>query len=285
MYSLCITRLTSRKKHAIMLKKQRRITMGEIKQTNFRINAETADAFRKFCEEQGMNQAQGFDHIMQIVELDRAKGVVPERQVEIEEFERAVKSIMAAYLGSLEINNNAEKRIKEQFASDLIRKDKTIDELRDKIEQLQLDKKATDAALKEALTKAATAEEHEKTALDQAASAKKDADNQERINIMLSAKLAESDEKLAGYDDLKKSEQEANIEIQKLKQNIIDLNKDHAAEINALKKDAELEKERALAEKERELQAAIQKAELKAAMLSGKLEEKEARIKELSSQH
>lgn len=44
--------------------------MGEIKQTNFRINAETADAFRKFCEEQGMNQAQGFDHIMQIVELD-----------------------------------------------------------------------------------------------------------------------------------------------------------------------------------------------------------------------
>ena len=50
-----------------------------------------------------------------------------------------------------------------------------------------------------------------------------------------------------------------------------------------MKKDSELEKERAIAEKERELQAEIQKAELKAAMLSGKLEEKEARIKELSS--
>jgi hypothetical protein len=257
--------------------------MGEIKQTNFRIDTETADAFRKFCETQGMNQAQGFDHIMQIVELDRAKGVVPERQIEIEEFERAVKSIMAAYLGSLEINNNAEKRIKEQFASDLIRKDKTIDELRDKIEQLQLDKKATDAALKEALLKVSAAEDHEKIAIEQTASAKKSADDQERINTMLSAKLAESEEKLAGYADLKAAEQEANTEIQKLKQTVLDLKKDHASEINALKKDSELEKERAIAEKERELQAEIQKAELKAAMLSGKLEEKEARIKELSS--
>lgn len=263
--------------------KQRRITMGEIKQTNFRINAETADAFRKFCEEQGMNQAQGFDHIMQIVELDRAKGVVPERQVEIEEFERAMKSIMAAYLGSLEINNNAEKRIKEQFASDLNRKDKTIDELREIKEQLQLDKKNIEAALKEALLNVSASEEREKNAINQAASAKKNAENQEKINTMLSAKLAEAEEKLAGYADLKAAEQTANAEIQKLNQNILDLNKDHAAEINALKKDAELEKERAISEKERELLAEIQKAELKAAMLSGKLEEKEARIKELSS--
>lgn len=285
MYNLCITLLTSRKKHAIMLKKQRRIIMGEIKQTNFRINAETADAFRKFCEEQGMNQAQGFDHIMQIVELDRAKGMIPERQIEIEEFERSVKSIMAAYLGSLEINNNAEKRIKEQFASDLNRKDKTIDELREIKEQLQLDKKAIEAALKEALLNVSAAEEREKNAENQATSAKKNAENQEKINAMLSAKLAEAEEKLAGYAELKDAEQKANIEIQKLKQNIIDLNKDHASEINALKKDAELEKERAIAEKERVLQAEIQKAELKAAMLSGKLEEKEARIKELSSKH
>ena len=69
--------------------------MGEIKQTNFRINAETADAFRKFCEEQGMNQAQGFDHIMQIVELDRAKGMIPERQIEIEEFELGIRKTLA----------------------------------------------------------------------------------------------------------------------------------------------------------------------------------------------
>lgn len=259
--------------------------MGEIKQTNFRINTETADAFRKFCEENGMSHAQGFDHVMQVVELDYAKTVTPERETEIQNFELSMKAIMKAYLDSIEINNNAEKRIKENFASDLTRKDKTIDELREKIEQLQLDKKAAEAALKEALLNVTTAEEREKNATEQAASAKKNAADQERINTMLSAKLAESEEKLAGYDDLKIAEQAANAEIQKLKQNILDLNKDHLNEINALKKDAELEKERAIANKERELLAQIQAAELKTATLLGKLEEKEARIKELSSTH
>lgn len=47
--------------------------MGEVKQTNFRIDQDSAAAFRKFCEDNGMNQAQGFDHVMQVVELDRAK--------------------------------------------------------------------------------------------------------------------------------------------------------------------------------------------------------------------
>ena len=115
--------------------------MGEIKQTNFRIDQDTADIFRKFCEENGMNQAQGFDHVMQIVEMDRAKAVTPERATEIEEFERYVKGIMGAYLTSIEINNSAEERIKERFESSLVRKDKTIDELREKTEVLQEEKK------------------------------------------------------------------------------------------------------------------------------------------------
>ena len=72
--------------------------MGEIKQTNFRVDQVTADAFRKFCEQNGMSQAQGFDHIMQIVEMDRAKAVAPGRATEIEGFEKSIKEIMAAYI-------------------------------------------------------------------------------------------------------------------------------------------------------------------------------------------
>ena len=59
---------------------RRKRKMGEIKQTNFRINADTADAFRKFCEEQGFNQAQGFDHLMQVLAIDQAKSLTPERK-------------------------------------------------------------------------------------------------------------------------------------------------------------------------------------------------------------
>ena len=51
--------------------------MGEIKQTNFRVDTDTADAFRAFCTEHGMNQAQGFDHLIQILELNNAKIATP----------------------------------------------------------------------------------------------------------------------------------------------------------------------------------------------------------------
>ena len=57
----------------ITILKEEGKTMGEVKQTNFRINTEDAEKFREFCNANGMNQAQGFDHIMQIIEMDKAK--------------------------------------------------------------------------------------------------------------------------------------------------------------------------------------------------------------------
>ena len=65
--------------------------MGEIRQTNFRIDTEDAEKFRKFCNAHGMNQAQAFDHIMQVIEMDKAKAAIPERALEIEEFERHLR--------------------------------------------------------------------------------------------------------------------------------------------------------------------------------------------------
>lgn len=62
--------------------------MGEVRQTNFRVDQDTADKFREFCAAAGMNQAQGFDHVMQVLELDRAKEAVPSRATEIEEYEK-----------------------------------------------------------------------------------------------------------------------------------------------------------------------------------------------------
>ena len=51
-------------------------------------------------------------------------------------FERLLKEILSAYIGSIELSSNAEARVLERFQSDLKRKDKTIDELREKIETI-----------------------------------------------------------------------------------------------------------------------------------------------------
>ena len=114
--------------------------MGEVKQTNFRVDQDTADKFREFCAAAGMNQAQGFDHMMQVLELDRAKEAVPSRATEIEEYEMHVKAILSAYTNSLAINNDAEERVKEQFSASLESKDKTIQDLQGQIAHLKEEK-------------------------------------------------------------------------------------------------------------------------------------------------
>lgn len=258
--------------------------MGDIKQTNFRVNEDTADAFRKFCADQGISQAQGFDHAMDVLKLDQAKGIVPERKTEIEDFEMYVKKILEAYLQSLEINANAEKRAKEQFAGELSRREHDVDELRSRVDQLQAEKDAAEAAVASAVTAKEIAEKNEQIATNQAETAKKNSTDQEKIIAMLNANLAEKEKMLTGYADLAAAEQAAQKKVHELEQALNDAKKDHANEIKALKKDAEMEQERAVAAKERELSVKVQEAELKAARLTGKLEMLEARIKELTTE-
>lgn len=135
--------------------------MGEVKQTNFRVDQDTADKFREFCAAAGMNQAQGFDHMMQVLELDRAKEAVPSRATEIEEYEMHVKAILSAYTNSLAINNDAEERVKEQFSASLESKDKTIQDLQGQIAHLKEEK---DTAEKMAAGAAETAAQSMKEA-------------------------------------------------------------------------------------------------------------------------
>ena len=243
--------------------------MGEIKQTNFRIDQEAADAFREFCESNGMNQAQGFDHVMQVVEMDHAKAATPERSTEIEEFERYVKGIMAAYLTSVEINSNAEARIREQFASSLDRKDKTISTLQEKVEQLQSDKVTAEQTATSAAAAAAQAIKESAAAKEQAETASKLADEKDKTISTLADKLSVAEEKVAGYDELKKSEETA-------KMKIVELQKD----ADAKKAEAERAMKAIQDESERTLKAA---QEANNRELEGLKKDHETEIRELKA--
>lgn len=231
--------------------------MGEVKQTNFRIDQETADTFRKFCEDNGMNQAQGFDHIMQVVEMDRAKAAAPARITEIEGFEKSVKDIMAAYLHSIEINQNAEGRIREQFASDLDRKDKTIDDLRAKAEQLQAEKDAAEAVTAEAVKAKDQAEKDAAAAEKVRIAAEKTAEDKQTIADTLAAKLAEAEKKAEGFDDLKAALSSSEEARKTAEQRIKDIQRDAAEAAKDAAREAERAKDQAVKEISDALQAQI----------------------------
>ena len=163
------------------------------------------------------------------------------------------------------------------------------------IEQLKADKSAmktvcdsqvqTATAEKEAAAKAAEkAVKDAEAAQKQSDTASSLAAEKEKINSMLTAKLAEAESKLSGYNELKSSEQAAREQIAELQRKISEMEKDYSTEISGLKKDAGIAKERAVSEKEREMQTKIQAAELETAKMSGKIEMLEARIHELTTQ-
>lgn len=258
--------------------------MGEIKQTNFRVNEDTADAFRKFCAEHGISQAQGFDHLLEMAKLEQEKSAVPERKTEIDDFECNINKLLAAYRHSLEINANAEQRVQERFAADISRRDRELDELKAELNKLKAEKETAEATAAGAVEAKKVAEKNEKIATDQVDAVKKSAADQEQIITMLKANLAEKEKMLTGYADLVAAEQAAQKKVHELEQALSDAKKDHANEIKELKKDAEMEQERAVAAKERELSVKTQEAELKAATLLGKLEVLEAQIKELTTE-
>ena len=189
--------------------------MGEIKQANFRIDSDTADAFRAFCEQNGMNQAQGFDHVMQVFELNQAKSAIPGRSVEIAEFETMVKSITSAYLYSLELNQNAEARAREEFSSELQRKELRLTELQKKVEELQAEKKKMDA-------ESALLTKQEQTLTEQLESLRKGAADQEQINQMLKEKLEEAQKQLKENERTKESEEMLKDELLQCKQELHD---------------------------------------------------------------
>ena len=263
--------------------------MGEVKQTNFRVDQDAADRFRQYCAEVGVNQAQGFNHIMDVLAMNRAKEAVPGRATEIEEYEMHVKAIMSAYVNSLEINSNAEERVREQFSSALESKDKTIQDLQGQVARLQGEKDTAEKVAAGAAEAAAQASKDAEAAIEKAESASQLAAEKDRTINSLAEKLTAAEEKCAGYDEIVRAEQEAKEQIRTLKAEIDTQKREYKTEkkelqpemerrISDAKKDAALEVVNAVTEKEREMNAKILQVERENAKLQAKIELLEARL-------
>lgn len=252
--------------------------MAEAKQTNFRINQEAADAFRKYCEENGWNQAQGFDHLIEILELNQAKATMPNQSTDIEQFEMYQKKMLEAFLHNLSITAETEERIREEFRTALDQKDQTIRDLQDKTaaQAAEVDQaKAVSADAEKALT---AAEKEAEQARKDADAAQSLAAEKGRTNDMLTSKLTEAEEKLSGYDDLRKTAEDLKAQVTDLSRQLdfekraaADAQKDADRKLSDAAKDAELHEIKALDSLRAEFNEQIQKLREEKAGLQARL--------------
>lgn len=129
------------------------------------------------------------------------------------------------------------------------------------------------------------AEEDALMAKKQADTAESLAAEKEKFNTILMTRWKEAKEKLAGYNDLKASEQAAKEKIADLQRELEQIKKDHASELSTQQKDAAIALNHAVAEKEREMQEKYNELEAYNKEQNEKLLDLQREIDQLKKEH
>lgn len=109
----------------------------ELKNRSFRISDETTEKFRQLCS--GFdNQNVALDALISAYEVQQAKAVITERQTDISDYDTHLQALQSAFLHSLELNENAESRIRQEFQRQLDSKDQTIQDLQERVKVAEL---------------------------------------------------------------------------------------------------------------------------------------------------
>jgi len=260
------------------------IKTADKQQINLRLAPETADKFKQFCEENGVNQAQGFDHLIQVLEINEAKKTVPDHATDIEDYETLTKALNTAFLKAIQDSANAKLKALEECRTELESKDqkidsrdKTIADLQARLTASETAQKTAEATLQSALQSAAQADKEAQTAREQAETAQALVAEKDRTIVTLTEKLKAAEDKADGYDTLKTDAEQA-------KSALKEEQKAHAADVKALQ--AEMDQRVKDTEKDAEIArlTARNEADKQIAGLQARVEMLIARIKELTEQ-
>lgn len=107
------------------------------KAKTFRTEEETAVRVDAWMEKNGISNRDALKRMMDIVDMSEAKGSLAGRSTEIKNFESLTRQLVTAYTASLDLAQNAEARIREEFAKRIDSQDTTIADLQARAKQLQ----------------------------------------------------------------------------------------------------------------------------------------------------
>ena len=100
----------------------------EMKVRSFRISDSVSEKFKAFCSDFD-NQSVALDSLISAYEVQNARAILTERQTDIADYDTHIQAIQSAFLRSLELNENAEQRIRAEFNNVLNSKDQIIVQL------------------------------------------------------------------------------------------------------------------------------------------------------------
>lgn len=261
----------------------------ELKVKSFRADDETFEKFKSLATEEFGNQGQCLAALINLYEIEKSKLVLGDRKLEVETFQSHLNRLGEMFLSSMQLNQDAEIRIRGEFDKLLSSKDKTISDLQVKASELAVAKQSQEDAAKQArhdyfeiLDKSAELEKQVARQDKEYAAALADKDS---LNKVLTSSSEERKEEI---DALKASLTVAQSRLASVKQTeealaaALKENGQTMAELARLQAQSELDKERAVLNADK-----LHQQELKETYAQHHEELKEyiARIDKLQEQH
>jgi DNA anti-recombination protein RmuC len=236
---------------------------------SFRADEETFEKFKALASEEFGNQGQCLASLISLYETEKSKAVLVERKTEIENFQAHANKIIEMFLMSLQLNEDAEERIRSEFEHLLNSKDRIITDLQTKEQELNTSNELYKETAKEAeqenyrlLNQISELEKHiskqsreYETALadkDSLNKALTDSCNDKKIEIEeLKTRLSETLFRLSKLDEIEDQNNKLATENSRL-----------VAEIEKQKEYLVLEKERAILSAEKEHQKELKEVQV-----------------------
>lgn len=110
--------------------------MAETKTKAFRADEKTISRINTWMENNGIGNSEALERMADIIDMSEAKGALAGRSTEISNFESLVHQLTTAYTASLQLAQNAEARIRSEFAKRLTSQDESIADLQARAKKL-----------------------------------------------------------------------------------------------------------------------------------------------------
>ena len=251
--------------------------MAETKTKAFRADEETIGSLDAWAEEKGLRNNEVLPALIRAAQMAEERGKLTGRSTEIDNFTSLLSQLEAAYIASLNLASNADERIRNEFAAQLERQDKTISNLQEQLaeaKQQSATAKAELAEQKEANNALVAAEAEARKAEaaaqvqvqkseEQAAKAQNTADELTSLTTTQAKEIDRLKQEMASLDNIKKQLADSRAELAKAKGSISKLEenqKDLIAKLDTVKQEAKAEAERIRGRYEERLEVAGERA-------------------------
>ena len=228
---------------------------------SFRVTGDVMERFNSIKEELNLSQDGTLGLLVGAYEMEQAKKVLPSRETEIANFQMKARELVEAYLFSLQLNADAEDRVRADVALKIESLEKTISSFQAQVEQerakvalLESEKAGLETSITELdqlrfeLSKAMEEQAELKTLHE------KQLADKENIISMLRDKLSASEEMVSDYARMKEAQNTISADLKAAQEALYKQQRDH-----------ELQMERASRAGEKALEAAVASVKAKSA--------------------